>query len=69
MHVEVDEVNESNTENQPHRSKKKLQRSEVRLVQVVLYFTDKKDVLKEGVLDGFLGHNVVIVEYNQNREG
>ena len=29
----------------------------------------KKDVLKEGVLHGFLGHNAVIVKYIQNLEG
>ena len=68
MHVEVDGVNESIEENQQHRSKKKLQRREVSEVGSSYVFTSlaKKDILKEGVLNGFLGHNVVIAEYTQN---
>ena len=71
MYVEVDEVYESIKENQQHRSKKKLQRSEVSEVGSSCSFTSwaRKDVLKEGELDRFLGQNVVIVEYTQNREG
>ena len=63
MHVEVDEFNESNKENQQHRSKKKLQRSEISEVGFMLllvYFLGQKRWF-----EGFLGNNVVVVEYTQ----
>ena len=72
MPVEVDEINEFLKEFQQHQSKKKLQRSEMSEVGsscIFLIWSAKKDVLMEGVLDGFLGHNVVVVEYIQNRGG
>ena len=61
----------SNKESQQHQNKKKLQRSDASEVvsSSVFTFWAKKDVLKEGELDGFLGHSVVNVEYTENREG
>ena len=72
MLVEVDEINEFIKEFQRHQSNKKLQGSEMSEVGslcIVLNWLAKKDVLMEGVHDGFLGHNVVVVEYIQNRGG
>ena len=43
--------------------------SEVGSLCIFVIWLAKKDVLMEGVLDGFLGHNVVVVEYIQNRGG
>ena len=72
MHTEVDEINEFIKEFQQHQSMKKLQRSEMSEVGslcIFLIWLAKKDVLREIVLDGFLGHNVVVVEYIQNQGG